>query len=157
VSPVIIPFFSAADDQIPAYFLEVSHDYVRRPTPVKTVASQALTNARTEVSISALPATVHTGQTFTFFVVVKNTGERTWASQFGPGQQFGIGLRAGWTNFGKEPLIPLPYDLPPGEAVILPVTLHASGSGEREVELYMDQVGVAPIGEKISRTIQVTQ
>ena len=157
ITPIVIPFYSATDDQVDAYFLDVNRAYRGQPVPMKTVGTGPLPDSgyRADISISDLPSTLRPGQRFTLFARIQNNSGAVWPSQAGPDEKFRVVLNAGFTDSTEKQTITLPYDLPPGESALLPVIMHAGGPGKHLLELDMEQKGVARFAAKGSTPLTI--
>jgi hypothetical protein len=158
ITPVVIPFYSSTDDQVAAYFLDVNRAYLGQPGPVKTASTGAIADSgfRANISIMDLPGKLRPAQRFTFFVRIQNSSGTVWPSQIGSDEKFRLALQARWADSAERQTITLPYDLVPGESVILPVSFQAAGPGEHVLEIDMEQIGVGMFSQKGSTPLRVT-
>jgi hypothetical protein len=164
VESVVIPFFSAKDDRVLAYFFEVTRDDSKRPAATRTTCSSILPDNAYRSSISATdaPPALKVGETPTFFFRVQNAGGTTWPSLGQAGEKFQLRMRSRWfrsdgtREVGAPSYTSLPFDLLPGDSTVLPMTPRAPLiRGEYWLEVDMIQQDVTSFADKGSRPLRL--
>ena len=158
ITPIVIPFYSATDDRVDAYFLDLNRAYLGQPVPMKTVGRGPIADSgyRADISIADLPPSIRPGQRFILFARIQNVSGAVWPSQAGPDGSFQVVLNAGFIDGAAQQTFTLAYDLNPGESVLLPVDLQAGGPGNHVLKLDMEQKGVTSFAAKGSTPLTVS-
>ena len=150
MTKVTLPFFSR-EHPVPLYFYEVRRVREVGERQIERTAAAPLPDGepRAEVVAHEPPRSAAPRERLTLFFTARNLGPSPWPSLAGEGGQYRIVLRARWLAAGgavseaaggravsEATRAPLHYDLPPGEAVPLPVELNApDAAGEYLLEV----------------------
>lgn len=156
VEEVVIPFYSS-ENNVPAYFLEVTRQGWTQGPPTKTVANSALGEDALNATIVSQKSLsqFHTGENLRLFFNIKNTSAHIWPSRGQQNDQYQIVLAGRWLalegdrQVGERVELPFPYDISPDESIVLPLVMKAPDrAGTYVLDVSMDQRGVSSRGTK---------
>lgn len=128
----------------------------------QTVADKPLSSFNAAISVENFPPEIEASSTFKAKVTVKNISTSLWQAKGQPDGTYAIHLAYHWVDIDGNVVVSdgvrtaLPYDVVPGEEVVLDATIHAPDKdGDYIIEFDMVQEGVAWFKDKGSNTARV--